>query len=163
MRLVWTKSTLPLSVVIRAITGEDCSHFAFVFDSPGGGMVFQANLLGCGPEFFAKFKSACTIVHEVTLDVPTEIEDQVWDLVVSNYDGKPYGYKSCIYLGYRILLRRIFGIPMPDKNPYVSSGAFFCDELYACLAPIPGLPKFDVADGMKTPHDVWKAVKGITG
>lgn len=151
MRLVWTKSNLPLSLLIRAITGEDCSHFLFVFDN---GIAFESNLLGTHPKFWAS-DSGFTIVHQLAVPVPQEIEDKIWNKVIFKYSAKPYDYLGALYLGWRTLLKRIFGIAKPKLNAWKENDAFYCDEIYDALDGVPNLPVFNVSGGMETPHEVF--------
>lgn len=163
MKLIWTKSKLPLSVLIRAITGEDCSHFAFVFETKAQGLLFESNLLGTHPVFLNSMLSSfgdVTLVHAMDLPLSLDDENKVWDLIVAKYDDKPYDFLGAIYLGYRILLKRIFKIPIPAKNAWAESGTYYCDELYNILTQIPGVPQVQVEGAMKTPHDLWLALEG---
>jgi hypothetical protein len=162
MRLVWTKSSLPLSVVIRAVTGEDCSHFAFVFESAAKGIMFESNLLGTHPKFWANAQKHLTVVHEIDLPMSTEDEDRLWDIVVQHYDGKSYDFLGIVYLGLCVLRERLFKIKRPNSNAWASSDKFFCDEIYAAINQLGlnSIPIIDAANGMDTPHDVFEKVKG---
>ena len=52
MKLVWSASKNPLSCLIRFVTGQDCSHFSFVFESRASGLMFESNLFGTHPAFY---------------------------------------------------------------------------------------------------------------
>lgn len=160
MKLVWTKSTKPLSLLIRAITGQDCSHFAFVFNNRAKGVMFESNLLGTHIKFYESSKPHFEIVHELNLDVPVPIEDAIWDVVVEKYDGKRYDIGGALYLGVRILMRRFLKIPLPKQNIWADPNAYFCDEVFEALHFIDSLPKIPVSNGLETPHDVWEKLKG---
>lgn len=159
MKLVWTKSKLPLSVIIRLVTGEDCSHFAFVFESAAKGLEFESNLLGTHPKFWANSQKSLTVVHEKDVSLSVELEDKLWDNVVQKYDDCPYDYLGFFYLGWRILLKRLFKIPMPLKNAWSQKGTYYCDEIYQAFSCIPGFPLILADGGMKTPHDLWLKLK----
>jgi len=161
MMLVWSKSTSPLSLLIRAITGDDCSHFAFVFGSRASGVMFESNLLGTHIKFFQSSLKTHQIVHSIAVDVPIEIEDMVWDRVVETYDGKRYDIGGAIYLGLRILAHRLFRLQMPSKNIWADPDAYFCDEVYEALELVPGFPKLNAGNGLETPHDIWLKLKEI--
>lgn len=161
MKLIWTKSNLPLSLLIRAVTGEDCSHFAFVFESQAKGLMFESNLLGTHPRFLeTEFKSRWrfTIVHQRDIPMTPEMEDAIWDRVVSRFDGKGYDYGGAIYLGWWKLLNRLFGVALPKTNKWASDDLYFCDEVYIALKGVPGVPQSNVGTGMETPHDLWKEI-----
>ncbi len=155
IKLIWSKSNLPLSVLIRAVTAQDCSHFSIVFESPGGGLMIESNFLGTHPAFFKTALKSHTVMHEIDLNLATEAEDALWDAWVSAYDGKPYDFGGVIYLGLMMLRERWFKIPRPRVNRWASSKCFFCDEIYSLLSSVPNLPKIDAAGGMDSPHDVW--------
>lgn len=160
MRLIWTKSKRPLSVIIRFITKDDCSHFAFVFESAAKGLMFESNLLGTHPSFYQSSLKTHTIVHELDIPLTVETEDKIWDIVIQKYDGKKYAFKAALYLGWRKLLFRILRTPIPLKNKWADESEYFCDQVYDVLNNIPGFISVDVMSGMDTPHDVWEKVNG---
>jgi len=163
MTLLWTKSNSPLSWIIRTVTGQCCSHFSFVFQNPNRkGLMFESNLMGTHPAFLQTALKSHTVLHSIEVPLDAEDEDMIWDLVVDKYDGKPYDLMGALYLGLRILLCRIFKVPMPQQNKWASAGAFFCDEVYDVFNNIPEFKKIDVASGMDTPHDVFEKLKGTT-
>ena len=162
MRLIWTKSNAPLSVLIRAITGQDCSHFALVlYEKSPGPIVFESNLLGTHPKFYQTFLKHCSVVHEKIFDLPQETEDKIMDLIVKKYDGLGYDFGGVFYLGWRILIKRLFKFPLPEKNKWASVDKFFCDEVYDILNHIDGFQKLDAIGAMNTPCDTWIKLKGF--
>lgn len=157
MKLMWTKSTKPLSLFIRFITGNDCSHFSLVlYENSTGPIVFESNLLGTHPSFLQTSLKSHTIVHEKTIILSQEIEDKLMDIIISKYDGKSYDFSGALYLAYRTVLKRLFNKPIPIVNKWAKNEAYFCDELYEILENI-GLPHIEV--DVKTPHDVWELIK----
>lgn len=159
MKLVWTKSDLILSKVIRWLTGEDCSHFAFVFDKDG--IMFESNLLGTHPVFYESSLKTHTIVHEIDIKCSQADEDMVWDRVIKKYDGKGYDFGGALYLGWRKWLKRVFNRPIPSVNKWAKSDLFFCDEIYEALRGIPGLPELEAGKGLDSPHDVYVKIGSI--
>jgi hypothetical protein len=159
MRIIWTKSTMPLSYLIRFITGEDCSHLALVFESRDGGLMFESNLLGTHPKFYKNAAKHFTIVHEMKVDATVEQEDAAWDLMVDQFDGKSYGFMAALYLAWRKILLRAFKSPMPMVNAWATDDTYFCDELYLILEHV-GLRNIGIESGMQTPHDVWVKLHG---
>jgi hypothetical protein len=163
MILLWTRSSAPLSVLIRLVTGEDCSHFSFVFEGPNRkGLMFESNLLGTHPAFLKSTLKSHTIIHSMDVPLSSADEDKIWDLCVDKYDGKPYDFGGALYLGWRKLLCRIFKLAVPQQNKWASPGAYFCDEVYDVLNNISAFPKIDVTSGLDTPHDVFVKLKGTT-
>jgi hypothetical protein len=160
MRLLWTKSNNTIDMVIRLMTGDDCQHFVIVFDSPGGGIVFQFNLLGGGVSFLSTFLKNHTIVHEKIVTLTTEQEDALWDAWVDRFDGKGYNILGALYAGLMRLRLRVLKIPSPSVNAWSQPGTQFCDEAYQLLSGLPGLPLISqTQNGMDTPHDVWEILK----
>lgn len=159
MRLVWTRSSSPLSKLIRWITGDECSHFAFVFESRASGLMFQSNLLGTHPKFWVTEKKRFEVVHEKVLDLSIEQEDAIWELIVQKYDGKGYDFGGALFLGWCKLKQRILKSPLPTKNKWANDDKFFCDEVYDIFNHIEGVQKINVTGGMHTPHDVWEELR----
>lgn len=160
MKLLWMKSPNIVSRLIMAVTGDDCSHFCFLFETPQReGLLFEVNLLGSSPSFLSKSLKNHTIVHSIDKPLPIETEDYIWDLIVNQYSKADYSFKGAVYLGWRKLLNRWFGISIPVKNKYASVGKMFCTEAYFILNRIPGFKPVDVSNEMKTPHDLWEILK----
>lgn len=162
MKLIWTKSNLPLSVVIRGVTGEDCSHFAFVFESSPAGLMFESNLLGSHPVFFQsslKGFGAMTIVHELPVPGTLAQENAFWDDLVKYLDDKPYDYTGAVYTGAMVLRERVFKVAIPPTNPWRTNGTYYCDELYQIVQKhYPHLRPVKVVGTCVTPHALWEAV-----
>lgn len=162
MRLIWTKANNPLSHLIRFVTGDDCSHFAFVFENGNRkGTAYESNLLGTHPAFLKTKLKSSVIVHEKDIALTIEQEDAVWDMVQDKYDGKPYDFCGALYLGWRKILNRLFNAPLPEVNKWARADHFFCDEIYEILNHVEGIPKLNGGASMKTPCDVWKNLRGF--
>lgn len=161
MKLIWTKSNNPFSHLIRFITGDDCSHFAFVFESKASGLVFESNLLGTHPAFYQTKLKSVSVVHEKSIALSIEQEDKIWDIIVQKYDARPYDFGGALYLGWRKILNRLFKRPMPEVNKWARDDHYFCDEIYDILNHIEGFPKLNAGGAMKTPCDIWKNLKGF--
>lgn len=155
MKLVWTKSNMILSTLIRWGLDVDCSHFILVFETPGGGLCFESNLLGTHPKFWRNDEKTLTVVHQLKLDLPIEVEDRVWDVVVDKYDGKAYDFGAFAYFSWRAVLKKVLKIPMPAKNKWANSGAYLCDEVYMALVDAGALPDLDIDTAISSPHDVY--------
>jgi len=158
MLLVWTKSRTPYSWLIRKITGEPCSHFAFVFTTSAKGLMFESNLMGTHPRFFNNALKHMTIIHRIDLPLSQLAEDTLWDIVVRKYDGRPYDFGGALYIAWRTLLFRAFKKPIPTYNKWAKSGAYFCNEVYEALEEM-GLPKIGSGFGMDTPEKVFKKLE----
>lgn len=159
MKLIWTKTNTPFSAMIRFLTGDDCSHFAFVFTSKVSGLMFESNLLGTHPKFYKTALKHCTVIHEIDVPLSIEEEDEIWDLIVEKYDNKPYDFLGAFYLGIRRFFTRVFGSRPMTRNLLADKNSFFCNELYEILCHIPEFPVIDVSGGMITPHDLFVAIE----
>ena len=155
MKLIWTKNNLPLSLLIRAVTGEESSHFAMVFQSAAKGLMFQSNLIGTHPKFFYSAKKTFTVVHELDLPLTPEQENELWDIVIQEYDGRGYDFLGALYTGFFVLRERIFKIPRPAINKWGDPKRFYCNEVYEALNRVKGFESLPPASGMETPEDVW--------
>jgi len=159
MRILFLKSSSPISKLIMWATREDCSHMAFLFESGLKGLMFESNLLGTHPCFYQTEIKNHTVVHDITMMMGETLEDSVWDIIINQYDGKGYNYLGAIYLGWRKWLKTRFNIALPKQNKWSQPGAFFCDQVYDVLNKIPGMKQINVMNGMDTPHDVYLNLK----
>lgn len=160
MRLLWTKSASPISKFIRLLTGEDCSHFCIVlYDGRPGEILFESNLLGTHPAFAKSALEKKEIVHEIKIALPTDEEDKVWDRIVQIYDDRKYDFMGAIYLGWRYALKRVFGVPLPNKNKWACSKRYFCSEIFEAIVGVQGVPTVPPSNGMNTPHSYWEYLK----
>ena len=160
MKLLWTRSKNPFDWLILKVTGQDCGHFAFLFETAGGGMVFESNLLGTHPAFYKTWMKNRTIVHSKDIPISLEDENILWDKWVDLYDGQPYDLPGCIYAGLMIFRLKFFKIQKPKVNAWGSKKAYYCDEVYQLVSGLPGFPFIDESsNGLDSPHDVWENIK----
>lgn len=130
MKLIWTKSTLPLSLLIRYGLNEPVSHFGIVFDN---GIVFHSNLLGTHIEWYHTFTKHCTVVYEREYAMTLDGEEEIFQKILNTYDDMGYDFGAFGYFCYRALLYRTLGKPFPAKNDWQSSDKFLCTELATVL------------------------------
>lgn len=140
MTLIWTKSALPLSKLIRWTMNEPVSHFGIVFDN---GIVFHSNLLGTHIEWYGSFVKNCDIVHSIEIPLSLEAEEAVYKNLLNTYDDKPYDFGALFYFGYRALLKKFFGVPLPQRNEWAKADNFLCTEIAGVLpeSVMPKLPR----------------------
>lgn len=154
MKLIWTKSNLPLSRFIRWGLKEPCSHVVIVFDNK---IVFHSNLLGAHIEWFDTFKKHVEIVHQIEYVLPLEEEELVYQGVIDANDQQPYDFKAFGYFIWSAFRYRILGKPFPSKNPWGRDSANLCTGLVSKIPveAIPGLEK--VKDGdMTSPEKLYE-------
>lgn len=154
MKLLWTKSGLPLSRFIRWGLKEPCSHVVIIFDDK---IVFHSNLKGAHVEWFNTFKKHVEIVHQIEYRLPLEEEEAVYQSIIDANDQTPYDFKAFGYFIWSALLYRFKGRAFPAKNPWGSPNANFCTGLVSRIPveAIPGMEK--VKDGdMMSPEKLYE-------
>lgn len=130
MTLVWTKSTSPLSVLIRWVFKEPTSHFGIVFDN---GIIFHSNLLGTHVEWYKTFTKKNSIVFKKEFNMCLNEEEKIFQSLLNTYDDKTYDFKAFLYFSYRALLFKLFNIAIPLKNKWNNKDNFLCTELAGVL------------------------------
>ena len=156
MKMIWLKSNLPLSVAIRYLLSSDCSHWALVFDTPAGGLIFESNLLGTHPKFYKTELAATTLVHEIDLPLDIVDEDAVWDEVVAKLDNRPYDWGALVYFAWRAILLKFFGRPLPKTNAWAQPGSDLCVEVFSAVKRFTGLKDTVLDLSMTGPHELYK-------
>jgi hypothetical protein len=131
MKLVFTKSKLPLSVLIRKVLSEPVSHFAIVFEPDL--LLFQSNLLGTNLNFYPRFTDHCTVVYVINIPMSQQIEDKVYMTAMEKYADQGYGFKELFYFTWRAVLHSYFGRPWPKKNIMDESNDYLCVGLAQAL------------------------------
>lgn len=135
MKIIFTRSNTPFSWLIRWGFKTDVSHFAIVFDSPAGGIMFESNLLGTHPKFYRTAQKHMTVVNAFDIPVTTAQEDFIWDEVVDKYDGKDYDFPGFFYFVWRGFLLKFFNVPLPRKNVFAKTGMYLCIALFEIIEP----------------------------
>lgn len=115
MQILFTRNNMVLSRMIRAITGEDCSHCAI----EDGTIVIHSNLWGPHVEDRSSFLDHSEIVHAVPV---SSDPDKVLRLLgQSRWFG--YDWGALFYLGLRCLFPWL-----PKANLWQMSGMYLCTE-----------------------------------
>lgn len=139
MRLVFTKSVLPLSVLIRGVLREPVSHFAIVFEPDL--LLFQSNLLGTNLQYFPRFADHAEVVYSISIPLSQGVEDKIYMAAMEKYAGQGYGYKELIYFTWRAFLFSYFKRPWPKKNIMDESNDYLCVGLAQAL-DCDGMPRW---------------------
>ena len=128
MTLLWSKNSKIGSHLIRLGTEGDCSHFAVCFDDV---VVLQSNMhQGVNLTSLNEFKKHNTIVHEIRLNLPLELEEAIWKPLVRRLAGNySYDFKAVIYWTYEIIKRRLLGTTLPTSNRWSESNKYLCVEI----------------------------------
>lgn len=163
MKLLWTKRNNFGSRLIEWGTDGDCSHFAVVFDDkPGGyGLVFHSHITGVGIDWFGSFCQDYEIVHQMQPKYPIN-EEAIYQDLVGNFYKRPYDKLAFLYFGLCLVMRKLFGRPLPTRNQWGNKDRLLCTEIACALAQsgVVGLP--DLADyGIITPTDLFKIISSV--
>lgn len=159
MRMIWTRSKQPFSRVIRGQLGQDCSHFALVFDAVAGGLMFESNLLGAHPKFLKTSLKHIEIVHSIDLPLSIEKEDAVWEDIVNRFDGQPYDWGAFFYFCWRVVLKKLFWRPIPKKNAWARDGENLCIELFEAVKKHTKLKDIEIDIPMISPHELYNLLE----
>lgn len=148
--LLWTRSSKPLSKAIRWATGEECSHFAICLDRR---IVFHSDLRGVHITWLQDFAKSRDIIHSLAIkDLSLETEESIYQAMIAT-TGRMYDYCGLLYFGYRLVLLKLFGKPLPFVNVWGSAHLDMCIEISSVLDPIfPALPNIS----MTTPHQLFQ-------
>ena len=112
MKILFTKSDLLGSKLIRAVTEEPVSHCAILH----GDQVTHSTFYGVVTESYEEFAAVNEVVHSV------EVKNA--PILIKGHKGSCYDFGAFIYLGLRLL----FPLILPKKNLWQTTGMFLCTE-----------------------------------
>jgi len=149
MKILFTRSKSPLSWLIRAVTREPVSHCAVLYN----GLVAHSNLLGLHLTGENHFRETTEVVYEVTIPSIDQHEDhqKFWKLL-DEEEGSLYDFGALLFLGFCLILRSIFKIPLPKSNLWAASGMFVCTEWVTEVVS-------EEEDAMITPYGLYLKLK----
>jgi hypothetical protein len=161
MKHVWTKNKLPLSWLIRIVTGQDCSHYSLHF--PALGLVLHSNLIGVHADTMSNFQAAGNmVIHEKEVPASRRQEMEALIAMLSQAAGDRYPILGLLYAGFWQLLHRFIPrIQVPKHNAWANSRMWVCTRIYD-LAPdwiIPVIPELEDMN-MIPPHQLWEKLSG---
>ena len=70
----------------------------------------------------------------------------MFDQLTKKAWGAKYDFLAVLFFAYRILLNKLFGFKIPDKNKWEKKNRWFCNELFEL--------EFGQDLSMKTPNDL---------
>lgn len=156
MKIVWVKGSAILSKAIMWSLDEPVSHLAIVFDNK---IVFHSALNGVHISWYKSFEKTHEVIHELDFSGSTlDIQEGVYQDIITAYDGKSYDYLGFLYFAWRALLLKFFNKPLPLKNPYSKPGSFLCTEIAGVLPDwiIPADIKANNDLSITSPEKLWK-------
>ncbi len=121
MEILFTKSDLVLSRMIRHISEEPVSHCAIAHDW----WVAHSSVFGVEIMPREEFEKKYTIVYSVPRN---DISEERVVEVLSKTSKSMYDYGCLLYLGVRWTAKKYLGIPLPKVNLWASSGMYMCTE-----------------------------------
>lgn len=151
MKVLFTKSKLPLSTAIKAVTGEPVSHVALEF--PELGIVVQSNLLGINVEWSSYFREKCTVVYELDNGV-TDLQSDFAKLTeqMDALENDFYDFFALVFVGLAILANRYLKTPMPKQNAWHIANTYMCTEFVTEYL-------FGAPETMVTPYQLYEQLK----
>ena len=148
MKILFTKSSSPLSKAIRAITKEESSHTAIDI----GLVVAHSNLLGINLEWAAFFRTQCTVIHTLERVVPANDDEAKLGTILTQQENTAYDFGALIFSGLALLAKRFLRIPLPKVNLWNTTGMHMCTEFVEEVVTMPN-------DAMLTPEGLYNKLK----
>jgi hypothetical protein len=168
MLFCFTATKQPLSRAVRWGLGEDCSHFALVFDErpEGYGLVLHSDLMGVRLCWWNEFQKTHQLVHVLRpkYSLSLQQEESFYRAVISRFYGQPYDFRAFAYWAYCMALKKMANRPIPPVNAWGEPNAFLCTALAQALRDpvfqilklntLHTLPDFE----MVSPHQLFLAL-----
>jgi hypothetical protein len=129
MKLVWTRSKLPLSRFICWGLNEPVSHMAVVMDQK---IAFDASFSGADWNGYKKHFEGREVVFELECELGSAQEELVYDKL-NEVEGSRYDYTAFAYFLFRATLYRLFKIAMPTRNKWSVKRAYLCVGVMSAL------------------------------
>ena len=120
MRVLFTRSGLIGSRIIRGLTGEDISHVALEMDD----IVIHARFDGVEIEGLPHFLEHNEIVR--AYEVSGDNRKRFWKAML--LEGSRYDKLAFFSIGLRIMLRKSLGIMIPSLNRWAVRRQYICTE-----------------------------------
>jgi len=140
IEVLFTKSELIGSKMIRKITNEEISHCAILYFDK----VIHSSYYGVKRVSYSEFAAHNEIVYRVEVPIAPKT-------IIETYEklkNKPYDYGALLFLGIRYLAIKC-GIKMSYRNLWQDSGCFICSEFVSRAI-------IGEADSMITPYQLYE-------
>lgn len=126
MKIVFVKSHLLGSRLIRWFTGENVSHVAVVFD--GMDTVVHSYGFGVAEMSLYDFAKRYEVVHTIPVGVSLRDEVAIHELVAVYSQEARYDFLALLYFGWRAILNKFLALPYPERNRLEDPQKFMCTE-----------------------------------
>jgi hypothetical protein len=158
MKMIFTRSSLPLSKLIRWGLKEPVSHFAMVFFNS---FVVHSNLAGVQLNWYSTFKKHCEVIYEIERTLSRAEEINLLKSILNSFDGASYDYSAFFYFIWRAILWRLFKTPFPATNKWGKKNAFLCTGLEKVLPEsiTPGTDSLDPE--MTSPYKLYQKLNSV--
>lgn len=155
MVICFSKSKMPLSKLIRWLSGDPVSHVIIVFDEK---FAIHSNLYGVHLDWFNSLEKHVDIVYKLEYKLSLKREEEVYRSLLDNFDGRSYDWPAFFYLLWRGLLWKFLKKPLPSKNPWNEKDGYLCTEIAGCLPKwLTGLETTDYS--LVTPYKLYEMLK----
>ena len=126
MQICFTKSKLPLSKLIRWLSGDPVSHVVIVFDDE---FAIHSNLYGVQLNWYHTMLKHMTVVYTIDYKLSLKKEEEIYRSMLDNFDGRNYDWPAFMYLLWRGLLWKFFKKPLPIKSLWSDQDGYLCTEI----------------------------------
>lgn len=131
MKILESKSTSILSVMIRWAFNSKGSHILFAFDNDK--WIVQSNLLGVNIRLYENYMAKRSIVDVIVYDMSLDQEEAVFQALLKETSEDEYDYPGFAYFCWRALLYKFFKIGLPKKNSWGDAKMQLCTEMISRL------------------------------
>jgi hypothetical protein len=158
VKILFVKSNLLGSKIIRWGLNEESSHVAIQFNS----LIVHSSVFGVSLVWNKSFYKHYKVVNELDYSDRLDLreEDKVFCGIMDNYDESRYDYSALIYFIFRGLLKKLFKIPFPNKNPLNEANSFLCTEL---ISKLPKRLTVDIDYSITSPDRLYPLLKEKKG
>lgn len=140
MEILFTRNSMPLSRLIRYVTGEPVSHCALLWD---GLVVTHMTLEGFRVTAYGSFADGQEIIYRVPVEQTMLTGD-----FFKKYGRARYDYGALLYLGLRAVLPFL-----PKANLWQTTGMFLCTEFVTQSL-------YGEEDSLITPYKLYERISG---
>jgi hypothetical protein len=106
-----------------------------------------ANGVHIEPYYFFKKKNKTVRAFQNSICKLSQVEcTLMFDQLTRKAYGAKYDFLAVLYFAYRIILKKLFNIRIPDKNKWEVENKWFCNELFEL--------EFGQDLSMRTPNDL---------
>lgn len=152
MYLLFTRSNKLGSRFICWLLGEPMSHVAIQFTS---GLVAHASMdSGLRLDWAKQFREDHNVKAMITVAKPPAEELQVMTDLLDRYYKRGYDWQAVAYLGWRGLLRKLLGVPLPRTNPWDRKYLLYCTEWATIVLGMK-------VDPMMTPFELYRRLASV--